>query len=177
MLHEPNGQAVHVGTQPEAVHERPRVDAAVDLAAPVGQVVVLPAAVRSETIGGVTENRRVHAPLAQRAERPRRGRPWLAGVVRALGAVRVEVGREERAAGPLSVRVLERQEPGTETLRGDASTGRLPHGHGSVEQVTLHLPTQRGIGVEQPVDQSWVHDRQAYGLFGSGRGSRIPGLS
>ncbi len=64
---------------------------------------------------------------------------------------------EERAAGPLAVRVLQGEQPGAEPLGRDASAGRRPDLLRGAEQVPLDLPAQRGVGVEQPVDQGTVH--------------------
>ena len=92
VLEEPVDDAVIVGAEPHAVGDGPGVDAAVDLAAPVGQssyshrlFSARSSAVRPAQNGGI------EAPLAQRVERPRRRGPRLAGTFGGLGAVEVEV--------------------------------------------------------------------------------------
>ncbi len=69
-----------------------------------------------------------------------------------LGAVEVEVGREERAARPLPVRVLQRQQTRAEPFGRDPRARRLPHLGRFADEIALHLPAQRRIGVEQPGD-------------------------
>ena len=97
----------------------------------------------------------VEAPLAERVQRPGRRRPRLAGALGGLRTLEVEVGREERAAGPLAVRVLQGEQSGAEALGRDAGAGRLPDVVRRAEQVPLDLPAQRGVGVEQPVGEAW----------------------
>ena len=128
VLEEPVDDAGDVGAEPQTVRERPGVDAAVDLAAPVRQVVVLPAAVRGEQFGraALTQDSGVEAPLPQRVQRPRRRRPRLPGTFCRLGAVEVEVCGEERAARPLAVRVLEREKARAEAFGRDPCPRRFP---------------------------------------------------
>jgi hypothetical protein len=111
MLEEPVDDAGDVGAEPQTVGDRPGVDAAVDLAAPVRQVVVLPAAVLGEKLGraALAQDSAVEAPLPQRVERPRRRRPGLPGTFCRFRTVKVEVRGEERTASLLAVRVLERE--------------------------------------------------------------------
>src|SRR5882757_7645162 len=121
MLEEPVDDAGDVGAEPHTVRDCPGVDAAVDFAAPVRQVVVLPAAVLAELLGraALAQYGGVEAPLPQRVERPRRRRPGLPGIFCRFRTVKVEVGREERATRPLGVRVLEREEARAEAFGGD----------------------------------------------------------
>ena len=51
MLHEPVRDAGDVGAEPHPVGDGPCVDAAVDLASPIGQIFVLPAGVLREEFG------------------------------------------------------------------------------------------------------------------------------
>ena len=101
VLDEPGRRALDVGAEPDAVRERPGVDAAVDLAAPVRQVVVLPAAVRGEALGGVRQHGGVDPPLAERVQRPRRRRPRLARPLRRLRPVEVEAARGRTRRRPI----------------------------------------------------------------------------
>ena len=81
VFEEPVDDAGDVGAEPHAVGDRPGVDAAVDLAAPVRQVLVLPAAVLGEKLSraALAQDSGVEAPLPQRVQRPGRRRPRLTG--------------------------------------------------------------------------------------------------
>ena len=107
--------------------------------------------------GGVRQHGRVDSPLAQRVQRPCRRRPRLARALRRLRPVEVEAGGEERAAGPLTVRILQGEQPRAEPLGRDASARRRPDLLRRAEQVPLDLPAQRGVGVEQPAGQGAIH--------------------
>ena len=163
VVEEPLGDSRDIRPEPRAVGEGVGVDAAVDLAAPVRQVVVLPATVCGEQVGGTGERGGVEAPVAQGVERPRRRGPRLASVIGRLGAVEVEVAREVCPAGPLPVGILQCEQPGPETLPGDSGTSRLPHLLRRAREVAFDLPAQRRVRVEQPGEQCRVdhHDRQA----------------
>ena len=63
-----------------------------------------------------------------------------------------EAGRHERPAGPLAVRVAMREQPRAPALGLDAGALRRPFGLGRVHQVAQHLPADRRVRVEQPVD-------------------------
>ncbi len=117
---------VHVRTQPDAVRERPGVDAAVDLAAPVRQVVVLPAAVGGEPLGGVRQHGRVEPPLAERVQRPRRRRPRLAGTLRGLRALEVEVARGRTRRRPTGRRGPAGRAAGRRSPRSRRGRGSPP---------------------------------------------------
>lgn len=121
MLEEPVDDAGDVGAEPQTVRDRPGIDAAVDLATPVRQVLVLPAAVLGEKLGraAFAQDRGLEAPLPQRVERPRRCRPGLPGIFCRFRTVKVEACGEERAARPLAVRALEREEACAEALGRD----------------------------------------------------------
>src|ERR1700757_1465583 len=129
MLEEPVDDAPDVGAEPHTVRDRPGVDAAIDLTAPVPQVLVLPAAVFGEKLGGaaLAQHGGVKAPIPQRVERPRRRRPGLPGTFRRLRTVKVEACGHERAAGPLSVRILECQKVGAEAFGRDPCPGCFPN--------------------------------------------------
>src|SRR5829696_5110397 len=109
MLDEPVDDASDVGAQPHAVGDGPSIDAAVNLAAPVRQVLVLPARVLGEEFGRapLAQDSPVKSPLSQRVQRPWRRRPWLPGTLCRLGVVEVEVCGKECAASPLAVRLLQ----------------------------------------------------------------------
>src|SRR5690606_17964627 len=99
------------------------------------------------------EHRGVETPLAERVERPRRGRPRLAGARLCLGPRDVEPRGEERAARPRPGVVLEREQPGTEPLGGDARPRGAPDVLRRADDVALDLPAQRGVAVQEPRDQ------------------------
>jgi hypothetical protein len=65
MFEEPIDDAADVGAEPHPVRDGPGVDAAVDLAAPVRQVVVLPAGVFGEQFSGAAQRLCVDSPLPQ----------------------------------------------------------------------------------------------------------------
>ena len=67
--------------------------------------------------------------------------------------MKVEVGREERAARPLTVGVLQREQPCAEALGRGPRPRRFPDLGGFAHQIALDLPAQRRIGVEQPGDE------------------------
>ena len=152
---EPARERGDVCAEPQAVRERHRVDAAVDLAAPVRQRgVVLPVGVLGELRGGVplAQGRGIHAPFAQRGEGPGGRGPGLSGQLEVRRVVE-EAGREERSPGPeTGVLVLVGEQPRPEALLGDAGAGRLPDGGRLVEEVALDLPAQCGVGVQEPGD-------------------------
>ena len=104
VVEEPRRQLPDVGTEPRTVRQGERVDAAVDLAAPVGQVLVLPAAVRRRA-SAVPRGPRRRAP-SRAGRSATRSSPSRAARARPPGTVEVEVRREVRAAGPLPVGVL-----------------------------------------------------------------------
>jgi len=54
---EPRGEPLDIGAEPGAIRERPRIDGAIDLAAPIGQVIVLPTAGRGEARGGIRQSK------------------------------------------------------------------------------------------------------------------------
>jgi hypothetical protein len=159
MLEQPVHDAGDVGTEPEAIGDRPGIDAAVDLAAPVRQVLVLPAAVLGEELGcaALAQDNGVEPPLTQRVERPRRRCPGLSA---RLGIVEVEVGGEERAARPLAVRVLEREEARTKAFGSDPRPRRFPDLGRFVQEITLDLPAQCRIGVAEPLDHDPITTEQ-----------------
>ncbi len=130
-----------VGSEPHAVGDRPRVDAAVDLAAPVRQVVVFPACVLREKLGGaaITQDRGVKPPLPQIVERPRRRRPGLALFT---GPAEVEAGGKEGTAGPLTVGVLQGEEARAEPFCRDPCAGRFRDFRRFVQDVALDLPAK-----------------------------------
>ena len=103
-------EAVDIGPEPEPVRERPGVDAAVDFAVPVGQVVVLPRDLL-ELLGRALEHARVDAPLAEVFEHPSCGGPRLGLLVLPPPAM-----GEERTARPGPVWVLMREQLGPEPL-------------------------------------------------------------
>src|SRR5262249_45942826 len=82
LAHQPLDDRRDVDAEVRAVGDGPPVDALLDLALPVGLAVVLPAGVLADRGDGVPDaiRRRVEAELAQLRERPRRGRPRLAGL-------------------------------------------------------------------------------------------------
>ena len=101
---------------------------------------------------------RVHPEVAQQEQAVRRGGPGLASrrpsVSSPLGSPSSALGtlgREVRAARPLAVLVPQRQQPGAPAL------GRHPrplrrHDLGRrVRKIPQHLPADRRVGVEQPV--------------------------
>ena len=58
----------------------------------------------------------------------------------------------ERVAGPQAVRRLEREQPGAPALGRDPCPFGGDDVRRLVRQVAHHLPADRGVGVEQPVD-------------------------
>src|SRR6478672_10812126 len=151
MLDEPGGDAGDVRTEPHPVGEGPRVDAAVDLATPVRQILVVPAAIGCQELDGaaLTQDRGVQAPLPQCAEGPRRCRPGLA--VFCFGAVKVEVPGEERAAGPLPVIVLQGEQTRAEAFRRNARACRFPDLWRFAREVALDLPAQCRVRIQEPL--------------------------
>jgi len=143
-----------VGSEPGAGGERERVDADLDLATPIGQVVVVPAAVRRELLGRPGECGSVDASLPQVFERPRGRGPRLPGLV-SLGAAE-ESRRKVGTARPLSVRVLFRQQQGPEAVRRDPGARGVPDLGRGAREITLDPPAQRGVGVEQSVEHAQV---------------------
>ncbi len=67
MVEEPLDDAGDVGAEPHPVRDGPRVDAAVDLAAPVRQVVVLPAGILGEQLRRAAQRRRRRFPTPARS--------------------------------------------------------------------------------------------------------------
>src|SRR5690606_7649047 len=106
VVDEPLRKARHVLPQPGAIRERVRIDAAVDLTVPEGQVLVLPARVAPQPLARVAENGCRHAPLAQSVQRPGRRRPRLTRVLRSLRPPEIEFGRAVRATRPLTISIL-----------------------------------------------------------------------
>lgn len=157
VLDEPLDQAAHVGAQPGAVGKRVRVDAAVDFATPVRQVVVLPAAVHGQLLRRPRQDGRIDPPFPQRVQRPGGGGVGLTlAVIGMIHRARIRPRGEVRPAGPLAVPILQLQQPGTHPLRRDPRPGRRPHHITLLRQITLHLPAQRRVGVEQPSQQCLV---------------------
>jgi len=64
----------------------------------------------------------------------------------------IETLRRERAAGPLAVIVLQRQQLRTKPLGFDLGALFRPLLDRSADDITKHLPTDRRIGVQQPFD-------------------------
>src|SRR6476469_3352719 len=135
MIHEPLGDSTNIRAEPRAAGERVGIDAAVDLATPVRQIVVFPTTVRGKQVRGAGERGGVEAPVAQGVERPRRRRPWLARAVGRLRAAEVKPAREERTARPLAVRILQREQLRAEPLRGDPGTSGTPRLPSPVREV------------------------------------------
>ena len=163
VVQEPLGDSGNIRAQPPAVGQSEGVDAAVDLAAPVGQIVVLPTTIRRDQVRGAGQRGGVQAPVAQGVERPRRRGPRLSRALGGLWAVEVETAREERAAGPLAVGILQCEQLRAEPLGGDPGPSCRPHLPRQSCEVALDLPAQCRVGVEQPVQQRGIdrHDRQA----------------
>ena len=65
--------------------------------------------------------------------------------------------RRVRAAAPLPVLALEREQPSAPTLRGDAGALGCDDVRRLVGEVAHHLPPDRGIRVEQPLRDIHVH--------------------
>ena len=151
MADKPPGQGRDVGSQPRAVGERVCVDAAVDLAAPIWQAAVVPAAVRGEQFGRACQDGGIQAPVAQGVEGPRGGGPRLPGTLGRLGTMEVEIAREVGSARPLPVGILEREQACPEPFGSDPGPGRGPHVLRCARQVAFDLPAQRRVGLEQPV--------------------------
>lgn len=65
---------------------------------------------------------------------------------------RIETGGDKRAARPLPVFVLVGEKPGSPALGFHLGTLRHPLRLRGVEQVAHHLPPDRWVGIEKPVD-------------------------
>jgi hypothetical protein len=161
MAGKPPGQGRDVGSQPRAVGQRVRVNAAVDLAAPIGQAVVVPAAVGGKQFGRAGQDGGIQAPVTQGVEGPGGGGPRLPGALGGLGAVEVEVAGEERSARPLAVGVLEREQTGPEPFGGDPGPGGGPYLLRRARQVAFDVPAQRRVGIEQPI----AHGGEGHGRY------------
>jgi hypothetical protein len=157
----PAGQSRDVGSQPRAVGERVCVDAAVDLAAPIWQAAIVPAAVRGEQFGRASQHRGIQAPVTKGIECPRGGGPRLPGTLGCFGTVEVEIAREERSARPLPVGILEREQACPQPFGGDPGPGGGPYLLRRAHQVAFDVPAQSRVGIEQPIahDGGEGHDR------------------
>ena len=71
--------------------------------------------------------------------------------------MKVEVRGEERAARPLSVRILQRQKARTEAFGRNPGPRCLPDRGRRADQVALDLPAQYRIGVQQPGERGIGH--------------------
>jgi hypothetical protein len=176
MAGKPPGQGRDVGAQPRAVGEGVCVDAAVHLAAPVGQAAVVPAAVRGEQSGRAGQDGGIQAPVAQGIEGPGGGGPRLPGTLGCFGTLEVEIAGEERSARPLPVGLLEREQACPEPFGGDPGPGGGPYLLRRAHQVAFDLPAQRRVGIEQPVGHRGGEDhsgtlpgRSSARFRGSGR--------
>ena len=67
----------------------------------------------------------------------------------------------EGVAGPPPVRRLEGEQPGAHALGGDPRALGRDDLRGRVRQVSHHLPADRGVGVQQPVDDGHAVKRTA----------------
>ena len=139
---EPVDDALHVLAEVVADRDRRAVDARLDLAVEERQLVVLPAHVLADQLDRVLNARvgRDRAELPKHDQRRLRAGP--------LGEV--------RARAPVPVGLLEVEQPGGPALGGDLGALTGDHLGRLAGQVTHHLPTDRGVGVEQPVRGSHV---------------------
>ena len=109
--------------------------------------------------------RRSAVPASAAASRPQSRRVLSVHVVAvhgcpapsaASGPLKSKSAREERAARPLAVGVLQCEQPRAEPLGGDAGPSRSPDLPRQASEVALDLPAQRRVGVEQPVEQRGI---------------------
>ena len=91
---------------------------------------------------------RVDAKVVQQLERWQRGGP---GLVRVLTCRTAVVAGEARAARPLPVFALQRQQSGTPPFRSHALALRGDDLGRGMDEISQHLPADGGVGVEQPL--------------------------
>src|SRR3954447_16033258 len=152
LAREPGDDRCHVDAEIGAIGHRATVDALLDLAVPEPLVVMLPARVGADQRDHPPRSlaRWVQAELAQEVEHVGSRRPRLSlRLPLTLG----EPARKERAARPLTVLVLTRQQPRAPTLGLHPGAFGAPLGLRRAEKVAHDLPADRRIGCEQPVDQ------------------------
>ena len=112
--------------------------------------------------------RGIEAELPELRQRECRGRPWLADFPPFAG---IEITREKGATRPLPILVLVGEEPGSPALRRHLGPLRPPLRLQGDEQVAHHLPTDRWVGVKEPVDRRARagHAREATNHLADGR--------
>jgi hypothetical protein len=91
----------------------------------------------------------VDPEVAEQLKRRQGGGPRLA-----LVAATPTLGGEAGAAGPLAVVTLQVQQAGTPALGADQRPFGRDLGRRGIGQVAQHLPADRRVGVEQPVEHS-----------------------
>src|SRR5262249_59151912 len=96
-------------------------------------------------------------PLAERVQRPGRCDPWLTRHVGGVQAPWIALLWEESPTGPLTVRILEGEQPRAEALSRDERARPLPNGRRSTQHVALALPAPCRVRVEQPLAQGRFH--------------------
>ena len=82
-------------------------------------------------------------------------------------------GGEERAALPLAVVALQGQQPGAPPFGRDAGALRRDDFCRRIGKVAQHLPTNGGVGVEQPVQGAHRPSLAALELLSEGAGNPV----
>jgi hypothetical protein len=139
---QPIDDALHVLAEVIADGHGGAVDAGLDLTVEERQVVVLPAHVLADQV-----DRAPDAGVGRDgAEQPQDGQ----------GGLGPGPFREVRAAAPAAIGTLQAEKPRAPALVRHAGALRGDHRGRLVEEVAHDLPTDRGVGIEQP-----IHDGHA----------------
>src|SRR3954447_10928293 len=152
LAREPGDDRRHVDAEVGAIGHRATVDALLDLAVPEPLAVMLPARVGADQRDHPPRSlaRGVQAELAQEIDHVGSRSPRLSlRLPLTLG----EPARDERAARPLTVLVLTREQPRAPARGLDPGAFGAPLGLRRAQEVTHDLPADRRIGCEQPIDQ------------------------